>query len=172
MARILYLIAQNNFRDEEYFVPRQIFEKAGHKIATVSLEAKTCHGMMGGTVVANFSIDTIKAQLFDALVIAGGTGAKTLAKNPIVLSVVSNFDTLGKPIAAICLGPVVLANAGILNGKKATVYNDSLTPESIQELKDKGAKFVQEPVVKDGRILTAKGPQYARHFAEEFLKML
>ncbi len=172
MAKILYLIAQNNFRDEEYFEPREIFQRAGHLVATASVEAKTCHGMLGRTVVANFAIGDVKPQLFDALVIAGGSGARDLAKNPVVLSVVSSFDTIGKPIAAICLAPEILAKAGVLKGKKATVFHDSLNSDSINTLKANGAKFLPDPIVRDGRILTAKGPQFAKHFGEEFLKLI
>ena len=172
MARILYLIAQKNFRDEEYLTPRKVFEQAGHSVATASVEARTCTGMLGATVVANFAINDVKPHLFDALVVAGGTGARDLANNPVVLTVISNFNALGKPLGAICAGPTVLARAGVLKDRKATVWHDALNDENVKILKEAGAKFTDHPLVRDGRILTASGPQYAKAFGEEFLKLV
>ncbi|MDD1666685.1 MAG: DJ-1/PfpI family protein, partial [Methanomicrobiales archaeon] len=65
--------------------------------------------------------------------------------------------------AAICLSPVVLARAGVLSGKKATVFR---TADSVAEMRKGGADLRGEPVVVDGRFVTANGPAVARRFGE------
>ena len=65
-------------------------------------------------------------------------------------------------VAAICLSPVVLARAGLLKGREATVFP---TPEALEELENGGAIYVKQGVVVSGRVITANGPQSAQDFA-------
>jgi protease I len=69
----------------------------------------------------------------------------------------------GRPVAAICLSPPVLARAGVLAGKRATTFP---AERAIVELKRGGATYVEEPVVQDGIIVTANGPEAATAFGE------
>jgi protease I len=73
----------------------------------------------------------------------------------------------GKVLAAICIAPVTLANAGVLKGKKATVF-----PSLQSQLTAQGARVVNQDVVQDGKLLTASGPKAAREFAAALVKML
>ena len=79
------------------------------------------------------------------------------------------FHETGKVVAAICLAPVVLARAGILKQKKATVYD---SPVAVMEMKKGKAVLVGQPVVTDGRIVTANGPLAAKDFAAAVVKEL
>ena len=74
-----------------------------------------------------------------------------------------------KIVSAICISPVVLARAGILKGKKATVFPDS---EGIRELKKAGAIYIQKSVVVDGKVVTGDGPDAASRSAQEIIKLL
>ena len=73
----------------------------------------------------------------------------------------------GKVIGAICIAPSRLANAGLLRDKKATAF-----PSEKENLESKGAKYTGDPVTKDGKIVTGKGPEAAQKFAEEIEKSL
>ena len=68
----------------------------------------------------------------------------------------------GKLVGAICLAPGVLAEAGILQDKKATIF-----PSAIDKLKESGSVYVNQSVVRDGNIITANGPEATEKFGEE-----
>ena len=79
------------------------------------------------------------------------------------------FAARDKLVAAICVSPNTLANAGLLQGKQATVWEDE---ELIQNLKDKGANYTGLNVTIDGRIVTANGPHAAKEFGREIVELL
>ena len=83
------------------------------------------------------------------------------------LSLAQKFYNAGKITAAICIAPVILANAGLLNGKKATSF-----PSEENALEDKGAAFTGNPVEADGLIVTAEGPKAARDFGKKIAQLL
>jgi protease I len=72
-----------------------------------------------------------------------------------------------KIVGAICIAPVTLANAGILTGKKATVFESE-----TKKLKDKGANCTRKNVERDGKTITANGPKAAKEFGETIAKAL
>jgi protease I len=167
--RVLYIIAQQNFRDEEYFVPKEILEKEGAKITTASITREEARGMLGKRVKPDISVKEVNPSNFDMLVIAGGSGSPKLAEYPEVSSVIRRFKEQNKPIASICLAGYVLARAGILKGKTATVYPADF---AIAEYKRNGVNYSREHVVVDGNIITADGPDVVREFGEEIVKVL
>jgi protease I len=67
---------------------------------------------------------------------------------------------------------VILAKAGVLKDKKATVWTSSLDRGPVKILKENGAEFVNEKVVRDGKIITANGPAAATEFGEKILENL
>ncbi len=99
----------------------------------------------------------------------GGPGALELYQHQETKDLLDNLKTSQKKIAAICIAPVMLARSGILNGKKSTVYR---TDESIEELQKGGAEILDQPVVTDGSIVTANGPQAATAFGQAIIKLL
>lgn len=169
-GKILMVIAPKDFRDEELFEPMNIFENHGYKVDVASTRKGECVGMLGHKIYVNLTIDEVNPNDYVALVIPGGIGSKEyLWNNKKLLELVREFYEENKTVAAICLSPVVLAEAGILKGKKATVFPDK---EAIEELKKYGAIYVDKGVVRDGKIVTAKSPEYARLFGLEVLKTI
>ncbi|MBU1153352.1 DJ-1/PfpI family protein [bacterium] len=108
-----------------------------------------------------------KAANYDAIVFVGGGGSSEYWNNPAAHKIAKEMAVMGKVVGAICIAPVILANAGILNGKKATVF-----PSEIERLKAKGAIYTCAGVEIDGRIITANGPQSAALFGEAIVAAL
>ncbi|MEM5798354.1 MAG: DJ-1/PfpI family protein [Candidatus Aenigmatarchaeota archaeon] len=162
------VIAPENFRDEEYFETKAVLEKAGISISTASKSIGEKRGMLGGTAVAEMSIDKIDEKGFDGIVWVGGTGSQVYFNDKKAHELSKKFASKGKVVAAICIAPVILANAGLLNGKKATCWNGQFK----ERLKVAGAIWQGSDVVRDGKIVTANGPHAAKKFGEEVVKAL
>jgi protease I len=127
-------------------------------------------GMLGAKVAVECTVQQAEPASYDALVIAGGAGSPThLWDSAPVLDLVKEFHRAGKLLAAICLSGAVLARAGVLKGKRATVFP---TERAMLELKRGGATYVDEPVVEDGFVLTASGPDAAAAFGAALIKHL
>ena len=168
--KILVAIAPERYRDEELDEPLAIFRDQGIGFDIVSTKKGSCSGMLGGKIEAALSFSEVMPDAYDALVIIGGGGSKVhLWGNRDLSALATAFVTGKKPVAAICLSPVVLARAGILNGRKATVFP---SPDAITELRKGGAIAVNLPVVTDGNIITANGPEAAAAFGRAVVSAL
>jgi len=167
---IALVIAPEKFRDEELFVPKAAFEKAGYQTIVASTRIGTATGMLGRFAIATASITDLASTSLGALVIVGGAGSPAhLWGNTELHSITVKMASAGKPVAAICVSPAVLARAGVLKGRRATVFEDKT---SISELKTYGAIYEDKPCVVDGNIVTANGPEAAAEFAEAILRLL
>jgi protease I len=168
--KILITIAPDKFRDEELAEPRAALDKAGIGYDIASTRRGLCTGMLGAKVTATLSFEEVDPKKYDGLLIVGGSGAQThLWEDEVLVEMVKFFRKSAKPVAAICLAPVVLANAGVLKGRKSTYFNN---PKSFFEMKKGGAVLVDKPVVNDDRIITANGPGAAKEFADMFVTVL
>jgi len=168
--KALFIIAPENFRDEEFKVPRWKLEDAGIQVTVASTRAGTCRGMLGMKVEPDTTVDNVNVNDYDAVVVSGGTGAKEfLWNNQKVLDIVKEANSQNKVLASICLSGVVLAKAGVLKGKRATVFP---TGETQRLLEWNGAKYVKDHVVIDGKILTADGPDAADEFADKIIEVM
>lgn len=164
---IVMVIAHKGFRDEELQIPRDELSSKGAKIIIASTALTEAQGMLGGRVVPNMLIKNVNPADYDIIVFIGGIGTQAIWDKPEVLNLVSKADSLGKPIAAICLAPAILAKAGILKGKNATV-----SPSARQYLVAGGANYKPNGVIRDGRFITASGPSYAKDFAKAVEELL
>lgn len=169
MMRVLMIIAPKNFRDEELLIPKEILEHAGNDVKIASLTRVNATGMLGAVVKPDFAVHEINTDYFDAVVVVGGSGSPVLAESKEVLSVVRAMAEKEKLVAAICLAPIVLAKAGILVDKDATVYK---TKESVTILREGGARYVEKPLVVDDNIITADGPASAEAFGKKIVELL
>jgi protease I len=168
--KVLIAIAPDKFRDEELAEPRAALEKAGIGYDIASIRRGTCTGMLGAKVTATLSFEEVDPKKYDGLIIVGGSGAQDhLWEDAVLVELAKFFRQSAKPVAAICLAPVVLANAGILKWKKATYFP---SPKSFFKMKRGGAVLVDKPVVNDDRIITANGPAAAHEFADTLVRVL
>ncbi len=163
----VFIIAPENFRDEEYSEPKAVLESAGIKVVTASKGVKQAKGSLGSTARVDIDISSAKADDYDAVVFVGGAGAQSYFADSSALNLAKSAYEKGKVAAAICIAPSILANAGILAGKKATCF-----ASEAENLKQHGAEYTGRQVEADGKIVTASGPKAAREFGEKILDSL
>jgi len=169
-ARVLFVIAPERFRDEELTVPRRAFESIGLSVRVASTRVGEAIGMLGARVTPDVALADVVADDVDLLAIAGGAGAPThLWDSAPLAALVARVFAAGRPLGAICLAPPVLARAGVLHGKRATTFP---ADRAILELKRGGATYVRDPVVQDGTIVTASGPEAAEAFGAALLTLV
>lgn len=169
--KVLFVVAYKDFRDEEYFRPKAVLEADGFEVLTTSTEPGIASGVEGGEAKIDLVVDEVKIDDFDVLVFIGGAGAAKHIDNKRVHRLAQEAFAKNKIIAAICIAPAILAKAGILEGKKATVWSSALDRQTVQLLKEEGAIYENKPVVTDGKIITANGPQVADEFGKAILKV-
>jgi protease I len=158
--KAVMVIAPEGFRDEEYAIPKKALGDAGFAVTTVSLSVGECKGTGGMTVQAEKAAREVSAADFDGVIFVGGPGMVQHLNDPALTALAKQFADAGKLVAAICVAPVILANAGVLDGIEATVWADNRG-----DLQAKGAVLSDKPVVTSGRIVTANGPDAAPGFA-------
>jgi protease I len=159
--KILMIIAFKDFQDEELKEPKESFENDGAEVTVASTEKKEAVGINGMKLEVKKTLEDVKVKDLDAIVFVGGTGAKQLFNDKTAAKLAKSAAKAGKVVAAICTAPSILANAGLLKGKNATAFESE--KENLQK---NGAKFSKDPVVTDGKIVTANGPEASKKFAE------
>jgi len=165
--KAVMIIAEKNFRDEELFEPKKILEAEGVKVIVASTSFNTARGMLGGKVKPDMLLSEIKVDDYDAIIFVGGSGASQYWNDSLAHNIAKEAVEKNKVLGAICIAPVTLANAGVLTGKKATVW-----PSERGKIEARGAIYTGESVQIEGKIITAEGPQAARKFGEAIAKAL
>ncbi len=167
MQKVVFITAPETFRDEEYIQPKKILENAGIKVDTASTKIGTITGRFGHKAHSDMILESVKPSDYDAIVYVGGGGSSVFFEDPNALKLANEFFQDGKPTTAICIAPTILANAGILKGKKATVF-----PDGKDALIKGGAQYTATPLEIDGNIITANGPDAAEDFGKAVLHAL
>jgi len=169
---VVMVIAFKNFRDEEYFVPKQILYVAGADVKTASTQKGLASGAEGGQAQIDLLINEINPADFDAVVFIGGPGALEYLDNENSYKLIKDTVSKGKLLAGICITPTILAKAGALEGKKATVYSAPMDKSAVKILEDNGAIYEEKSVVAAGSIITASGPEAAEEFGMKITEVL
>ncbi|MBN3037343.1 MAG: DJ-1/PfpI family protein [Candidatus Diapherotrites archaeon] len=169
MPKVLMVVARDGFRDEELFKTREELEAAGHEVVVASDAVGLCKGKLGGSVRAELALCDAKEKDFDALVFVGGPGAAGFFDDDVAHGLAKDFFRAEKPVAAICIAPCILARAGLLRGRNATVWSG---PEYVRILKEEGAKYTGKDVEVASNMITASGPHAARDFGKAVAKRL
>ena len=170
--KIVMVIAFKDFRDEEYFVPKEILEREGAEIKTASNQKGAASGADGGEAEVDLLISEINPAGFDAVVFIGGPGCLKNLDSEDSYNVAKGTIAENKLLAAICISPVILAKAGVLKEKEATVWSSPMDKSAIEILEQNGANYNSQDVVVDGRIVTANGPAAAQKFANTLIEIL
>jgi protease I len=169
MPKVIFIIAQTNFRDEELEKPKQILESAGYGVDVASITNEHAIGMLGAVVKPDLAVKDVNISDYALIVVVGGSGAPQLANHPEVLNLLEQAKASNKKLAAICRGPMVLAKGGVLQGKQATVFKDL---DSVSALESGGATFIDQKIVVDNGLVTANGPGASTEFGNELVNLL
>ena len=172
MKQVLFIIAPEEFRDEELFEPKQILEDAGLLCNIVSTIDGVCKGKLGAQATTTVSLHTLDVAEYGAIVLVGGPGSVTLGDNFLITDILKEAHACHKLIAAICIAPTILAKMGLLKDKRATVHETGL-----EVFEEHGVSYLNESVVidtseKDHVFITANGPLAAIQFGEKILEVL
>ena len=165
--KAVMIIAQDGFRDEELKEPREILKQKGIKVTIASSSLNPAKGMLGASVKPEILLSELRVEDYDAVIFVGGVGAKQYWDDPTAHRIAREALKKKKVLGAICIAPVILANAGVLSGKKVTVWESE-----AKRLKGKGATYTSKPVEIDGKLVTGSGPKAARQFGQAIAKLL
>jgi protease I len=152
------ILAADGFEQAELEGPLTALEDAGATVSIVSPKTGEIQGMKhadkGDTFTVDLALSDANAEDFDALVIPGGLmNPDELRSTPAAVDFVRAFGEAGKPIGAICHGPWVLIEAGLVKGRRMTSW-----PAIQSDLKNAGADWVDEEVVVDNGLVTSRKP--------------
>ncbi|MEI6103963.1 MAG: DJ-1/PfpI family protein [Methanothrix sp.] len=164
---ILMVLSPQQYQEEELNVPRDYFQSRGYAVVLASKGVKTATGMNGESVPVDLDLKEVDLSDYVAVVFVGGEGIYSLRLNedPDYQALAKSTSAQKKLMGAICLAPWILADAGLLNGKRATA-------SETDHIKSKGAVVSDEAVVQDGNIITGNGPDASQKFAEAIVSAL
>lgn len=168
MANVAILVG-DGFEDSEFQMPFETLRDAGDEVVILGQEA----GAMIQGKTKNSAVEIERGvgdadpEEFDALVIPGGHGPDKLRNHDEAVSFTRRFVQSGKPVAAICHGPQLLIEAGVVRGQTLTSW-----PSVRTDLENAGAHWVDEPLVIDDNLITSRKPDDLDAFCEAILKRL
>jgi len=156
MKKRVVCLLVDGFEEIETVTPIDILRRADVEVVIASLRGSTVTGRCGIRVVADVNLSDLNPSSFDLLFIPGGPGVAELRADGRAAAIARDFAAAGKPVAAICAAPLVLMDAGLLNGRRFTAYH------SVRAELGGG---LGERVVIDRNIITSRGAGTALDFA-------
>ncbi len=167
MKKIALVVLAEGFEEIEAVTPVDVLRRAGVEVIVAGVGQREIVGSHGITVETDIMLEQYQGHP-DAVVLPGGMpGAANLRKSQSLQVLLETMQKDKKLIGAICASPaVVLAPAGILDGKKATCF-----PGFESQLGPK-VKFLTDRVVSDGMVVTSRGPGSALEFSLELVSQL
>lgn len=162
------MIVDDMFEDAEFRVPYDRVREAGHDVVIVGLERdKVLTALHGAKITTERSIGEVDAGEFDALVIPGGYSPDKIRTDDGMVALVRQMFDAGKPVAAVCHAPWLLAEAGVARGRTVTSW-----PSIRTDLRNAGAKVVDREVVVDDNVITSRNPDDLPAFSDALLDQL
>jgi protease I len=166
------ILVTDGFEQVEMTKPREALDEAGAETKIVSLKSGKIQGMhhadKGDKFDVDLTLDEARPEEFDALMIPGGLiNPDSLRSNVDALEFTRHFFREGKPVAAICHGPWVLIDAGVVRGRTLTSW-----PAIKTDVRNAGGKWINEDVVVDNGLVTSRKPDdipaFNKKMIEEF----
>lgn len=167
MARVLIPLAQG-CEELEAVTLTDLLTRAGIEVITAGLDDRPVKASRGLTILPDTQLDRVMDDHFDLIVLPGGLpGADHLNADPRIHQLLNRQAEHGRFIGAICAAPKVLADAGLLAGKKATSY-----PGAVDLQRHGSIDYINDPVVRDQLVVTSRGPGTAMDFALYLIELL
>jgi 4-methyl-5(b-hydroxyethyl)-thiazole monophosphate biosynthesis len=167
MMKVLIPLAQG-CEELEAVTLIDLLRRADISVVTAGLDAEPVVASRGVKLTPDTTLDTALRQEYDMVVLPGGLpGSDYLDQDPRIRDLLCRMAENGRFTAAICAAPKVLAHAGLLRGKKATGYPGVLDQMGLHD-----TTLIGDPVVRDGNVITSRGPGTAMDFALALIETL
>ena len=165
------VLAADGFEKVELTAPVAALRSAGAEVDIISLKSGKIRGMNlhmpADLIEVDYTIGDVSARDYDGLLVPGGfMNPDALRQSAEARDFVRAFDLLDKPIATLCHGPWVLASAGLLSGRTLTSW-----PGVRDDMVNAGATWLDQEVVRDGNLVTSRGPQDMMPFVREMVQL-
>lgn len=166
------ILATDGFEQAELMEPKKTLHEAGAETAIVSPKSGQIKAWKtkdwGDSVKVDKTLDQAKAEDYDALLLPGGViNPDHLRMDPKAVQFVKDFVATGRTVAAICHGPWMLVEAGVVKGKTVTSW-----PSIRTDLKNAGANVVDQEVATDGQFITSRKPDDIPAFSKTIIDRL
>ncbi len=166
-VRSVLVITADNVEDLEFFYPYYRFVEEGFNVDVATPKGGDFKGKMGYGLPGTWKMSDVNFADYDLLYIPGGKAPAELKKSKETLALVKKFAERGKPIAALCHGPQVLAAADLIRDKSIAGW-----PEIQDEIEKAGAVYTDEKTVVDGQFITARWPADLPSFMKNVLEIV
>ena len=163
------ILVEEGFEDSELVEPLKAMKDAGARVVVVgSGSQESYRGKRGRAAIkVDVTANKVSAQDFDAIIVPGGYAPDQMRLHQSMIDLVREAHGSGKVVAAICHGPQLLISADILRGHRVTSW-----PSVAVDLKNAGADWVDEPLVQDGNLITARKPADLPRFNKAIMEAL
>jgi protease I len=168
--KVVFIVASEGFQPVEYAVPKKLLEQAGIAVETASNKLAPAIAKDGSTTNVDYLVQNIPLDTIDGIFIVGGPGSMEHLNNAHTHKILKDAVAARKKIGAICVAPRILAEAGVLEGKQATGWNQDNALAGI--FKEYGVHYKMQDVVRDEDIITATGPDASREYGEQIISMI
>lgn len=170
IKKVAFVIAFDGFQPIEYRQPKKILEDAGIQVITVSTNSGSAIAADGSPAHVQVLLRNLIVNEYQGIFFIGGPGAIETLDTPSCYNIIKQAYAAKKLVGAICISTRILASAGILQGKRATGWNDDNKLEDFYQYYN--VTYVPDDVVIDGTIITASGPSAAIQFGETILNLI
>lgn len=147
------MITTDGTEDQEFFYPYYRFIEDGYQVDVLTPDGKDFKGKNGAGLQTTTKIEDATPEDYALLYIPGGKAPAKLKKEDVALEFVRQFCGTGRTVGAICHGPQLLAEAGVIDGMAIAAW-----PECEKEVEEAGAKYRNEACVQDGQFITGRWP--------------
>lgn len=168
--KVVFVVANEGYQPIEYSVPKKLLEEAGITVLTASDKLAPAIAKDGSTTTVNYLIKNIPLDTIEGIFIVGGPGAMEHLNKPELHQLLKEAVTKGKKIGAICISSRILAEAGILDNRQATGWNEDNELPAI--FKKYNVHYKAQDVVRDDYIITATGPDASREYGEHIISAI
>lgn len=171
-AKRVAILATHGYEQSELLEPRRRLKEAGFEVEVISPEKGEIRGWnekdWGDSVAVDRVLGDANADDYDALVLPGGViNPDNLRTEADAVAFVQAFDRAGKPLAAICHGPWLLVEAGVVKGRQVTSYRSIRT-----DMHNAGGDWRDAEVVTDGHLITSRKPDDIPAFTDAVIRAL
>jgi len=163
------LLVEDGFEDSEVSEPLRAMKDAGARVLIVGSGSKPSYRGKRGSVdvMADTTADRVDVSELDAVIVPGGYAPDRMRLHEPMIDLVREAHAKGKIVAAVCHGPQLLISADIVKGRRVTSW-----PSIAVDLRNAGAIWVDEPMVRDGNIITSRRPSDLPRFNKALINAL